>query len=73
LNKNTRRAPELKFEGKRPMVQPATVGSNVLGIRAKSRDKECLLTTLQIVPIFLLKIMSFINSDKIWAIKRIPT
>jgi len=55
------------------MVQPATVGSNVLGIRAKSRDKECLLTTLQIVPIFLLKIMSFINSDKIWAIKRIPT
>jgi hypothetical protein len=46
LNKNTKRAPELEFEGKRPTVQPATVGSNVLGNRAKSRDKKCLLTTL---------------------------
>jgi len=35
-----RRAPELKFEGKRPTVQPATVGSNILGIRANSRDKK---------------------------------
>jgi hypothetical protein len=63
-----RRVPELKFEGKRPTVQPTAVVSNVLGIRVKSREREkkkSLLTTLQIIPIFLLQIMPFINSAKI--------
>jgi hypothetical protein len=40
-------------------------GAMFWAFRAKSRDKKCLLSTLQIIPIFLLKIMPFINSAKI--------